>query len=399
MKRLLILMILMAVVLAGFVPAGAQNQDDIEEIERQIDDIESLIQNEEGRRSAVEEELAAAQARLQALQAELAALKAEIDAVEADIALKEQKLADTEALLDRLSRDLADTRLQVRESRTLVRDRAVELYMDRSLNVSGVIANVDDVAELGVSLEYAGHVVQSSEQLLNTLEVLERQEKQQQEKIEDEKAQIEILIVELEADRAELAVQKIALDEKAAEVQTEVDAAAALVAEINATIAAYESEIGNLEAESARIADAIRRATSGGSVGGGGSGVLAWPIGGPVTSGFGWRTHPITGSSRFHAGIDIGAGSGTPIGAADSGTVIISGWQGGYGNTVVVDHGGGLTTLYAHQSSIAVGNGASVSKGGLIGYVGSTGFSTGPHLHFETRVNGNPVNPMGYLGG
>ena len=399
MKRLLILIMLMAVAVAGFVPAGAQSQDEIEEIERQIDDIESLIQNQEGRRSAVEEELFAAQTRLKALQAELAALKAEIDAVEADIALKEQKLHDTEDLLDRLSRDLAETRLEVRESRTLVRDRAVELYMDRSLNVSGVIANVDDVAELGVSLEYAGQVVQSSEQLLNTLEVLERQEKQQQEKIEDEKAQIEILIAELEADRAVLAIQKLALDEKAAEVQTEVDAAAALVAEINSTIAAYESEIGDLEAESARIADAIRRATSGGSVGGGGSGVLAWPIGGPVTSGFGWRTHPITGSSRFHAGIDIGAGSGTPIGAADSGTVIISGWQGGYGNTVVIDHGGGLTTLYAHQSSIAVGNGASVAKGGLVGFVGSTGFSTGPHLHFETRVSGNPVNPMQYLGG
>ncbi len=405
MKRVpvVVVMMILAIALAGLVPAGAQSQGEIDDIERQINEIESLIQNQEGRRSSAENQLAEAQGRLQILHDELAALKAEIDAVEASIAAKEQKLADTELLLDRLSRDLANTRLEVRDSRTLVRDRAIELYMDRSLNVGGVIATVQDVSQLGVSLEYAGQVVASSEELLNALEVLQRQEQQQQAKIEEEKLLIEQLIAELEVERAGLAEQKVALDAKAEEVHAEVDAAAALVAEINASIAAYESEIGDLEAESARIAEEIRRRSSsgggGGNVGGGGGGALAWPVSGPITSGFGWRTHPITGTSRFHAGIDIGVGHGTPIGAAGSGVVIISGWQGGYGNAVVIDHGGGLSTLYAHQSSLAVSTGQSVSTGQLVGYIGSTGFSTGPHLHFETRVGGSPVNPLQYLGG
>ena len=118
---------------------------------------------------------------------------------------------------------------------------------------------------------------------------------------------------------------------------------------------------------------------------------------GSVSSPFGWRIHPILGYRKFHTGIDIGVGYGVPIHSAAAGTVIYATWMGGYGNVIIVDHGDGLSTLYAHQSSLAVGNGARVARGQTVGYVGSTGFSTGPHLHFEVRVNGNPVDPMGYL--
>ena len=116
-----------------------------------------------------------------------------------------------------------------------------------------------------------------------------------------------------------------------------------------------------------------------------------------MVSPFGWRIHPILGYRKFHTGIDIAVGYGVPIHSAGAGTVIYATWMGGYGNVIIVDHGDGLSTLYAHQSSLAVGNGARVARGQTVGYVGSTGFSTGPHLHFEVRVNGNPVDPMGYL--
>ena len=118
---------------------------------------------------------------------------------------------------------------------------------------------------------------------------------------------------------------------------------------------------------------------------------LIWPVNAPVTSGFGYRW------GRLHAGIDQGVGTGTPIRAAKAGTVIFSGSMSGYGNVVIIDHGGGFSTLYAHQSRIASSEGQRVSQGQTIGYVGSTGRSTGPHLHFETRVNGSAQNPRRYL--
>ncbi len=114
-----------------------------------------------------------------------------------------------------------------------------------------------------------------------------------------------------------------------------------------------------------------------------------------MISGFGYRC--LGGICRMHEGVDIGAGSGTPISAAASGSVIYAGWMGGYGNLVVIDHGGGLSTAYAHQSSFAVGSGTHVSQGQVIGYVGCTGRCFGPHLHFEVRVNGGAVDPLSYL--
>jgi murein DD-endopeptidase MepM/ murein hydrolase activator NlpD len=128
-----------------------------------------------------------------------------------------------------------------------------------------------------------------------------------------------------------------------------------------------------------------------------GTGRLSYPSQGPVTSNFGWRNHPVLGYSRFHAGTDFGVPTGTPIRAADSGRVIFAGWQGGYGNTVILDHGGGMTTLYGHASQLYVQEGQRVERGQTIAAVGSTGLSTGPHLHFEVRVNGDPKNPLNYL--
>ncbi|WP_139314600.1 M23 family metallopeptidase, partial [Desulfosporosinus metallidurans] len=116
-----------------------------------------------------------------------------------------------------------------------------------------------------------------------------------------------------------------------------------------------------------------------------------------ISSPYGWRTHPITKAKSLHTGADIPAPSGTPISAAGAGTVIYSGWYGAYGNTVIVDHGKGLSSMYPHQSKIAVSNGQNLNAGDLVGYVGSTGWSTGPHLHLEVRINGNPTDPLAYF--
>ena len=158
--------------------------------------------------------------------------------------------------------------------------------------------------------------------------------------------------------------------------------------------AEYLHEVAGLQAASAALAGQIRTAQSTSSYSPGDATPSAagfiWPVNGPVTSPFGWRW------GRMHEGIDIGAAYGTPIHAAASGRVIYAGWMSGYGNLVAIDHGGGVSTCYAHQSSFAITSG-SVSQGDIIGYVGCTGHCFGPHLHFEVRINGSPVDPLGYL--
>ena len=157
----------------------------------------------------------------------------------------------------------------------------------------------------------------------------------------------------------------------------------------------FAEEVAALEQESARLAALIQAAAASAS-GSTGSGTVSaagflWPVDGPVTSGFGWRW------GRMHEGVDIAVATGTPVRAVAAGTVIHAGWLGGYGNLVVVDHGNGLSTAYAHNSSYAVSVGQAVGQGDVVAYSGNTGNSSGPHVHFEVRVNGGAVDPLGYL--
>ena len=180
-------------------------------------------------------------------------------------------------------------------------------------------------------------------------------------------------------------------------------------AEVERLIHAKEEEMRRAAEAARRQAEQEARAAQAGNVvelgedGGGGyvmpsyGGGMIWPISGPITSEFGWRTHPIFGSARFHSGIDIGGDYGLPIHAAAGGVVIEAGWIGGYGNTIMIEHGSGIVTLYGHNESLAVGVGQQVNQGDVIAYCGSTGISTGPHCHIEVRVGGEPVSPWDYL--
>ena len=170
-------------------------------------------------------------------------------------------------------------------------------------------------------------------------------------------------------------------------------AASASLADQIRQAAARRAAAERAAAEAARAArDRVPDAASAPS-----SGRMQWPAAGRLTSRFGWRTHPIYGDRRFHAGIDVGAGTGTPIVAASGGVVLLSYYASGYGNLTVIDHGGGLTTSYAHQSAMLVGEGQPVARGQMIGRAGATGNVTGPHLHFEVRINGDPVDPLNYV--
>ena len=219
------------------------------------------------------------------------------------------------------------------------------------------------------------------------------------------------VLADLKAQAEAIQKQKVAVEEKRNQVallkqqflsqkreyEAEADEEKQLIARLKDRRGALEAAETQLARDSEQIAGLIRQkiATSTGVIRG--TGRFVFPANANISRGFGNRVHPILGYSRFHAGIDFAASYGSTVRAADSGQVIFAGWYGGYGQTVIIDHGGGLSTLYAHNSRLLVQEGQSVQQGQAISAVGSTGLSTGPHLHFEVRQNGNPVDPAGYL--
>jgi murein DD-endopeptidase MepM/ murein hydrolase activator NlpD len=220
-------------------------------------------------------------------------------------------------------------------------------------------------------------------------------------------ASVDEVIARIERTEAELAAELAELTEQEAR-QAEIKA------ELDARIAVWEAELASFEAEEARLSSFIVQtqaaqaaAAAAASAAANGTFVpdlssvstqgFVYPTSGGISSGFGQRLHPILGYYRMHNGIDMGGGFGSPIWASKGGTVISAGWNGGYGNAVIIDHGDGVATLYGHQSELFVSTGQTVTTGQRIGSIGSTGLSTGPHLHFEVRVGGTPVDPLLFM--
>jgi len=232
-------------------------------------------------------------------------------------------------------------------------------------------------------------VYQADEQILSSLKAEAEKINQHKSEIERQKNEIALLTQQLLAQKAQFEAQ--------------LKAQLQLIERLNTDKQALEAAQEQLLVDSKSIGILIQRQIAAANkarfpnTGVFGTGQLLYPNDGAITSGFGWRRHPILGYSRFHAGIDFGASYGSTIRAADSGTVIFAGWYGGYGYTVVINHGGSIATLYGHTSKLYVREGQTVQQGEAIAAVGSTGLSTGPHLHFEVRKNGEPVDPMSYL--
>ncbi|MCY4368958.1 MAG: peptidoglycan DD-metalloendopeptidase family protein [bacterium] len=393
------LVALLLVPTAVFGPSLVRAQQDerrLEEVERTIANLRNQIESAQSERTEYAEAILATDTALQETKATLFEAEQALTVADGAVVIAEDNLASVTRRIRLLDAELAATRLDQRQTKDEIRERAVELYMNGSVGVQTILFGSESLENTSIRLEYSRNLLQRTEVLLLALDILERQEVTRRNRLSEEQDRQADVLRGLEDEYARAQGYRDALAVAEEELATELAALEALLDEVTSQIDAHEGHVARLEQESKEIElEILRRQVREGRA----PGKLAWPVGGRITSPFGWRIHPILGGRRLHTGIDLGSASGVPIHAAANGTVILAETWGGYGRTVVVDHGGGLSTLYAHQSSIAVSRGQEVLAGDVVGYIGCTGFCTGPHLHFEVREVGAPVDPMLYLPG
>lgn len=393
-RRLPILLVL--VLLAGFAagPAAGDTEQELSEVRDRIEQLSAEIESAQSRRTEAAASVIAAKDRLSDLVAQVHAAEVALEAIRMDIRREEDELARVTALLDHFASALAVTQLKLVDTKDSLSTQVVELYMNASLDGARLF-NFNDAAEAAVGFAYIDGVRGDTSQLLDELDILQAEEARQKGRLTEQRVLQQDLLADLEEKRATQETEVARVDALRAEAAEAAAAAESLVITITADIASFEEHKQGLEADAAALEQELAARPSTGTAPSSG---LARPVPGPVTSGFGYRVHPIFGTRRLHTGWDMGAASGEAIVSVADGVVVSAGVRGGYGNAVVIDHGGGLATLYAHQSSMAVTSGQQVSRGQVIGYVGCTGYCTGPHLHFETRVGGSPVDPSNYFG-
>ena len=389
--------LVLTLALAATVPAVAHDpSDELADVQSEISALNKKISQAQASSRQVAAELNAASKRVGEVQSQLAEAQGRVDSVRLQISENEAAVEALNARIVELQRKLAETQTKIRATLSDLEIQAVEMYMNASSAMGVMMLEFESASELAVGLAYTSDLASNSEDLIDTFEALRADETRQKEDVDEQKAGVEATLVRLDGERATLEADVARVEELRLQAEDDLAEARKLLNRIYAEINAAEEHKDGLEADAARLEREIAaRASSSGTR----PGVLSWPVSGRLTSSFGYRIHPIFGTKRLHTGIDLAASTGTPIRAAGPGEVILAETYGGYGRAVVIDHGGGLTTLYAHQSSIAVSRGDTVITGETIGNVGCTGYCTGPHLHFETRENGTPVDPLKYLNG
>jgi len=349
-----------------------QIQEERKETQEKIQEVKKQEQEYIQQVEIVEEQLLGALSQLDELNMRLAEAKSPIDKTTIELVLKEQELKDIE-------KDL-DSKVQV------LNERVASIYKNRNINILEILLKAENFIEFISRLKLMNMIAEQDTEIVTAIKdkkqatlsvkksIIDLREKQK-----DHKQQVESLVIQAEAKKAE--IEGIYNEKNTLLSQTR--------ANKNALIQ-MERQLEVKESEVKRILESYRYGSAPG-------GKLAWPVAGRLTSGFGYRIHPIFGTRRFHSGIDIAAPYGTLVKAADGGQVVQAGYFGGYGYSIMIYHGGGYATWYAHLSGFNVSMGQMVERGQVIGFVGSTGWSTGPHLHFEVRINGNPQNPLGFL--
>ncbi len=358
---------------------------DRQELERKIKETQSQLKQIQQEMRRTQQLLKESERKKEATFSEIQRLDRDIDRREAELAAVEEDLRRTRARIAELEVRLEEGRQKLARRKDLLQRRLQALYEGGTVTYLEVLLSSRDFAEFLTTWDNLQRIFEQDVGLLREIQAYVELVKELKKEQEELKAQLEGQKAHLEAVKAGLEARRAEREELLQDIQSDIESYRRMMdqleeqsAEAKRLLQRYQAQ---LEAE-------LRRE---------GAVILSRPVSGPITSPYGMRFHPILGGYRKHNGTDYGVPYGTPVKAADYGEVMLADWFGAYGKTVILVHGRGISTLYAHLSQIAVSQGQKVQKGQVIGYVGSTGLSTGPHLHFEVRINGEPVNPEAYF--
>lgn len=350
------------------------------------DDLDNELQDVQGQIEESRSTQASWQAIITDIAEKLKAIQAELDEATRKLQAIKKEQDQVNLQIKQLQEEIQKAEVQLRARQAILDKRVRVIYMHGQLSYIEVILGANSFSDFANRLELLKRIIRSDFNLIQEIQQRKAAIEAKKVEIEKEKARLDELASQAQKVQDEVKVKKAEQQRVLAHARTQQDAAK----QMEADLIARSNEIR-------QIIQSRMQQNSGSDQIVHGSGTFIWPCNGPITSPFGYRTHPIFGTTIYHSGIDIGVDYNTPIHAADGGTVILAGWCGGYGNAVIIDHGNGLQTLYGHNTSVAVSEGQTVSQGQVIAYSGSTGYSTGPHCHFEVRRNGEAVDPMGYL--
>lgn len=396
-RRTAVGLALVAFLVLAAPAAGDTIRDRKQAVDSKIDSLQARIDRARAREGVLTTEISEVTQKIRGLEDDVSSASSQLERLEAVLALHQRKLDRLNALYRVQTRRLLFLQRQYRAAVDRLSRRIVEIYTSEepstlsfvleASSFEALVDQIDYVNEIGRQDERIARAVERAKNEMAATRARTRRTRaevaavtEQVARRTDEQRQVRDRLVatqnELAAARSQKRNALASVRESKEELIAEVDALLAVSAELAAKIQAAQAANQSAGTVPSRAPSAAG---------------FVWPVNGPVTSVFGMRW------GRMHEGIDIAVPSGTPVVAAASGVVIWAGWMGGYGNLVVVDHGGGLATAYGHNSSVTVGVGQSVSQGQLIAYSGSTGQSTGPHVHFEVRVGGAAVDPLGYL--
>ena len=395
---------LVSVVASGIVYAGAASSAELKdklssleeqkvEIKKELDSTASKVSDVEATRAALQKEIALTKEEIDTVKAYIARLQDQIDVKSTELEAAQQALAEKE---DTFAETVRTT------------------YEEGEISYLEVLLNSSSFSDLLNRIEIVSSIMDDNKKIVAEYTAAKediQQKRDDLQKTQDEQVQYQDNLNYKSEELKSSEEQQKALQESLEAYQKEQKAEYERITSAMDTVSDQIAEQSRKEAAAAAAAAAAAKKKGGSSSSSSSSsagnlssatltsGTFTWPLPGYTnnSSAYGWRVHPIYGTRKFHKGEDIPAPTGTPIVAAASGTVTTAGWVSGYGNYTVINHGGGVMTAYGHQSAIYVSVGQTVSAGQTIGAVGSTGNSTGPHLHFEVYVNGATQNPMSYF--